>query len=234
VYQAIYFDAGSTVLHSHPRQERNRLSLLSLGFSVEEDRLREMMGWAHEQIWPEMREVRTVEREAQVWRRYYRVLLEALGIPEGDDAFVEELQERAFYGRWTAVYPDVHGCLELLQGLGYRLGLISNALPSLRQVLEDIGLARHFDSIVVSALVGVRKPDEDIYRLALEDLGASPEEAVFVDDMIENVVAAQALGFTAFLIDRHGHQGSTEWDPIPDLGEVVSFAAQRRGDETTS
>lgn len=224
MYHAIYFDAGSTVLHSVPRQERIRLSLLSLGFAVEEKRLQEAMGQAHEQVWAEMKTVRTVEQEMPVWRRYYCVLLEALGLAEGDDALVDQLQERAFYGRWTAVYPDVPGCLELLRGLGYRLGLISNALPSLRQVLDDIGLAHHFDSIVVSALVGVRKPDEDIYRLALDDLGASAEEAVFVDDMIANVAAAQALGFTAFLIDRHGRQSSTEWDPIPDLGEVVSFA----------
>jgi putative hydrolase of the HAD superfamily len=47
---------------------------------------------------------------------------------------------------------------------------------------------------VTSAEIGVMKPDPRIYQVALDRLGLSPPEAVFVDDFIENVEAARRLG----------------------------------------
>jgi putative hydrolase of the HAD superfamily len=55
-------------------------------------------------------------------------------------------------------------------------------------------VAEAFDHIVVSAEVGLIKPDPRIYRLALDGLGVSSEEAVFVDDMAENITGAEAVG----------------------------------------
>ena len=77
----------------------------------------------------------------------------------------------------------------------YRTGLLSNASDVLpRLIRERYGLAGLFDVEVVSALVGLAKPDPAIYRLALERLGTAPEVTVFVDDYEPNVEAAAALG----------------------------------------
>ena len=51
-----------------------------------------------------------------------------------------------------------------------------------------------FDVIIVSAEVGAAKPSEKIYRIALEQLLVEPNEAVFVDDFIENIEACEKLG----------------------------------------
>jgi putative hydrolase of the HAD superfamily len=51
-----------------------------------------------------------------------------------------------------------------------------------------------FDAVVISAQVGMRKPEERIYRYATELIGLPPAECVFVDDMEANVRAAEALG----------------------------------------
>ncbi|MEW5872178.1 MAG: HAD family phosphatase [Chloroflexota bacterium] len=75
----------------------------------------------------------------------------------------------------------------------YKTGLLSNAYDDLRHMLERVwGIADAFDDLVISAEVGVVKPDPAIYRLALERLGVRPGEAVFVDDFARNVAAAQA------------------------------------------
>ncbi len=80
----------------------------------------------------------------------------------------------------------------------YQTGIISNAFDSLHRVLRDVyPIAAHFDVIVGSAAEGVMKPDAAIYRRALERLGRSPAEAVFIDDMPANVVGAQDLGMAA-------------------------------------
>ncbi len=77
----------------------------------------------------------------------------------------------------------------------YKTGLLSNNFPSLRKLLrEHWKIEDAFDGIVISAEVGLLKPDPRIYHLALEQLGISPGEAVFVDDFRYNLAGAQAVG----------------------------------------
>jgi putative hydrolase of the HAD superfamily len=86
----------------------------------------------------------------------------------------------------------------------YRTGLLSNASDVLPRLLrERYGLDGLFDVKVVSALVGLAKPDPAIYRLALERLGTVPEATVFVDDYEPNVAAAAELGIRAIHFVRY-------------------------------
>jgi putative hydrolase of the HAD superfamily len=79
-----------------------------------------------------------------------------------------------------------------------RTALLSNAWPGMRQMIEsEWGIADCFDDLFISAELGLAKPDPKIYRLALDRLGIPPARAVFVDDFIENVRAAAALGLRA-------------------------------------
>jgi putative hydrolase of the HAD superfamily len=57
-----------------------------------------------------------------------------------------------------------------------------------------------FDVIVESSKAGVRKPDPAFYRLALDQLGVEPEEAVFLDDLGINLKPARALGMTTIKV----------------------------------
>lgn len=86
--------------------------------------------------------------------------------------------------------------LDFLRGLRpeRKVCLISNAWSGLRAFITQQGFADVFDYMVISAEVGLIKPDHRIYRLALEELGAKPEESVFIDDMLVNVEAARAVG----------------------------------------
>lgn len=89
----------------------------------------------------------------------------------------------------------------LVRGLRrrYRTGLLSNA--SAREpdwLIERFGLEGLFDVIVLSAAVGLAKPDPAIYSLLLERLGTVAQATVFVDDYPPNVAAAEALGIRGF------------------------------------
>jgi glucose-1-phosphatase len=79
----------------------------------------------------------------------------------------------------------------------YKTGLISNAWGDLREWIVSQKFDDAFDRMMISAEVGVMKPKPEIYLLALEQLGVSSSEAVFVDDFIENVEGARAVGMTA-------------------------------------
>ncbi len=80
----------------------------------------------------------------------------------------------------------------------FKTALLSNATVRLVSTLrDDLQIEDCFDVIVISAQVGLMKPDPAIYRLTLDHLGVTPAQAVFIDDMPENVAAAMALGMHA-------------------------------------
>ncbi len=79
-----------------------------------------------------------------------------------------------------------------------KTALLSNAWDDLHGYLvEPLGIADAFDELVISAEVGAAKPDERIYRLALERLDVSPQQAVFVDDYMDNITSASQQGLQA-------------------------------------
>ncbi len=62
------------------------------------------------------------------------------------------------------------------------------------------GLADHFDVVVESSKVGLRKPDPAIYELVCGELGVAPSEAVFLDDLGVNLKPARAMGMTTIKV----------------------------------
>lgn len=127
--------------------------------------------------------------DEEYWRRIGARL--GLHTPEA----IRDFQQGLF--RDAKTDPQMADLVRWLQGQ-YRTGLLSNASDILpRLIRERYGLDRLFDVEVVSALVGLAKPDPAIYQLMLERLGTPPEATVFVDDYEPNVASAAALGIRA-------------------------------------
>jgi epoxide hydrolase-like predicted phosphatase len=83
---------------------------------------------------------------------------------------------------------------------GYKTGLLSNAWPSARQMLtKSFPCIDAFDVAIISAEVGLAKPDPRIFQLVVDRLGVRPEESVFIDDVSVNVEGARAAGLNAVL-----------------------------------
>jgi len=99
----------------------------------------------------------------------------------------------------------------------YRISILSNADHTLEERIEHTLKLRHlFDDIISSAVVGLAKPDERIYRLAAERLSLPVEECVFIDDAERNVRAAREVGMKA--IHFRVHQGDVLADQLAELG----------------
>ena len=69
-------------------------------------------------------------------------------------------------------------------------------------VFKKSGLRDYFSSFIISSVRGVTKPHEMMYKLALEELNVSPDEAIFIDDSIKNCDGAKELGIHSFLLCR--------------------------------
>src|SRR5512142_3147607 len=76
----------------------------------------------------------------------------------------------------------------------YKTGLISNNWGDLRESLIREKFEDAFDTIIISAEVGVAKPDPKIFQIALEQAGVRPNEAVFVDDFYVNIEGCEKVG----------------------------------------
>jgi len=89
--------------------------------------------------------------------------------------------------------------MERLKG-NYKLGILSNAGNTTRALLEgQYHLHELVDDIVISAEEGLVKPEREIYQLSARRLGTEPERCVFVDDLPENIQAAESLGMRGVL-----------------------------------
>jgi len=97
---------------------------------------------------------------------------------------------------------------EVLRGFKarFKLALVSNFdhPPPLRRLLADTGLEPLFDALVISAEVGLKKPDPRIFDLALARLGLKADSAAHVGDAPEDMEGAAAAGLLPVLIDRDG------------------------------
>jgi putative hydrolase of the HAD superfamily len=80
---------------------------------------------------------------------------------------------------------------------GVRLALLSNAPEPLATAIDRSGWSASFDRRFYSCRLGLAKPDPAVYQAVLDDLGATPESVLFIDDRAENVLAATALGLQA-------------------------------------
>lgn len=78
-----------------------------------------------------------------------------------------------------------------------RVGLISNAWTGMRDWIIAKKFADVFDDMVISAEIGIAKPDARIYQAAMQNLQVLPNESVFLDDMPRNVEAARNIGMHA-------------------------------------
>jgi glucose-1-phosphatase len=80
-----------------------------------------------------------------------------------------------------------------------RLGLLSNTDPiHVAHFETNYSFVHHFPVRIYSCRVGSMKPFPVIYHHALREVGAMPDEALFIDDVRENILAAAALGINAF------------------------------------
>ena len=120
---------------------------------------------------------------------HWRTVATTLGVPENR---IQELQDRFWAG--DAVDKRL---VEYIRGLNknFKTGLLSNAWSGARQSLNQRNACDMvFQYSMFSYEVRLKKPDPEIYKRILSFMQVRPEEAIFVDDMPENIEGANSIG----------------------------------------
>lgn len=145
--------------------------------------------------------IRALERGECTEAEFEAQLAEQLSTLDGSPVVADGLLARMFAA--SRHDEEMHGLMRAARRAGMRTGLLSNSWGGgyPRHLFPDL-----FDAVVISSEVGMRKPEERIFRLAAEVLGLEPAECVFIDDITDNVTAAQAVGLVGL---HHRTAGET-------------------------
>jgi epoxide hydrolase-like predicted phosphatase len=154
-----------------------------------------MREWVRSAYGPEESEspIHALERGEVTDAEFEQILAAALVDTDGGPVPAPGLLKRMFAA--SVIQAEMLDLVRELRGSGLRTALLSNSWGGKadgypRDVLDEL-----FDVAVISGEVGMRKPEERIFTLAADQLGLSPGECVFVDDVEGNITAAKALGF---------------------------------------
>ena len=135
--------------------------------------------------------------------------------------------------------PDAIQAIAELNRRGYRMGVISNTTSSveLAGYLQECGLNRYFEAVVLSAALGRCKPSPEIFWEATRAMRLDPARCAYVGNKIPNdVVGSRKAGFAmAIIIEPVAAPRENEPDPVekPDaviheLSELLDIFPPRR------
>jgi epoxide hydrolase-like predicted phosphatase len=178
--RAVFFDLGGVILRTEFQSPRERLA--------------EEVGWTYEELVKIVFESKS-SQDASIGKisedEHWKFVARALHRPLKER---EAIQKEFFAGDIIELIAFIHSLRPR-----YGTGLISNAWDGLRPYMQREKLDDAFDTLIISAEVGVMKPEAAIFQHALEQLEVKPKEAVFVDDFAENITGCEALGMRGIL-----------------------------------
>jgi beta-phosphoglucomutase len=136
----------------------------------------------------------------------------------------EEMLSWLFAGRFDRLFSDVMPALEALHELGLPLAVISNFDTHLRDLLHQLHLLHYFEFVIVSAEVGIAKPEPGIFELAVTRAKMPRERLLYVGDHVgDDIEGARGAGMDAVLIDRGNRHRGALCPRIASLLELADY-----------
>ena len=177
--KTIFFDIGGVLIDIHPERT---YQYLSDSADVEVSMVKESFPWdAHDQY----------ERGIINNEDWFSTFKESLPQPCC-------LKRSDFWNAWKLLLGEEKNTVNILEALNkqYSIWLLSNTNP--KHIQDEIEKRYLFPSLVNGAVysfdVGVRKPEKEIYEIAMQRANANPQECLFIDDLLENIQAAKQIG----------------------------------------
>lgn len=224
-YKAVFFDRDNTLTFKN-QEVFNKYKNIVEKFSGKEFLMdNKKMFSIFEKIKKQGFNTKTYDNEIEFYKQYYKqVLIDECGY---ENELISKTANDIFDLMWLndrSLYSDVIPVFKKLKECEIKIGIISDTTLSLQKTLESLGLGKFIDCYTSSTEVGIMKPDPKIYLTAISKLNLNPEECIYVDDFIDEVIGAANLGLKAFRINRNEKE-KLEYD-IFSLEEIIKYIEQ--------
>lgn len=195
-YHALLVDAAGTLIDaSQSTQQIYHEIGLKYGIRYSEEEIAAKYKAAYGQPWCRYR-MRYEDDGRLFWQC---IVQEATGCKDPallDDLYHYYTTEKA----WHIGDPNAEKAFKAMRARGIKLAVVSNFDTRLRPLMRVLQCYDWFDTIVVSAEVGLEKPNPEIFRTACRELGVKPEQVLHVgDDKTNDIVGASAAGCDSLL-----------------------------------
>jgi len=219
--KAVMFDLGLTLIQTASFPEIYRRIVARFGIKISVDDIVRAQKETESEF-----DTSTYDEShrKEFWTNYNVSLLEKLGVEENSVFVAEQIDALWWDCSHLQVYPDVEPTFSELKNRGIKIGLVSNGFKQdIDHVLSELGLEQWFDAIVSIDSCNCAKPDKRIFLHALDKLGVSPSEAVFVgDSILQDYEGALGVGIKPYLIDRE-RKPPSHYDKIASLTDVLNL-----------
>jgi HAD superfamily hydrolase (TIGR01509 family) len=211
----VYFDLGDTLVYipeSIKLQISDDLAACGINISVAGYDWLIKKEWKRRETWAAQRHIKSVKSglsEIRYWVEFFAKALNRLGVQEKAPQIIARLASIQADPKSFELYPYALEILKTLKEMGIEVGIISNAFPSARKILEQTGLIELFDEkhLILSCEYNSIKPEAGIYKEAITRAGVEPNEIVFIDDRESFLGQAVKQKMNALVI-RHETQVS--------------------------
>jgi len=223
--RAVFFDAVGTVIFPNPT-----ITEIYGDVAVRHGGQRKPLDELRQSFARSFAEQETVDitlnwrtSDARERERWQIIVASSLDDVTNPDAAFEELYQHFSRGAAWRVPTGIAGVLDSMQSRGLILGMGSNYDSRLIQVMDELTELRLLrDRLVISSLVGCRKPAKAFFEAVIARAGVPAESILFVGDDLQNdLQGAQAAGLQAVLLDPN-QRGPLDQPRIQDLTDLLT------------
>ncbi|MCA9845238.1 MAG: HAD family hydrolase [Dehalococcoidia bacterium] len=219
--RAVFFDLDDTLLDGVGAMQAAWplvLAPVSEQFGVDVDRLRDSIRRESSEFWKDEAVVGHWRLDLEGART---ICVEKAFSAEGvDPSLARQVAEhyRDAFREHSHLFPDAIATLEAIRASGLKTALLTNGAGGpQRDKIDRFELADYFDTIVIEGEFGRGKPSPDVFRHALDVVGATPDQAWHIgDNLFADVCGAQSVGLHAAWIHRERLQMREDPPAVPD------------------
>jgi len=225
--KAVIFDLFGTLVDSFKTHEyREVLSEMASSLSIPEDSFYNL--WTGSFNQRALGVFKTIEDN-------FEFIGNQLDKPINVSGIEQAVRIRLNYSKKTLVpRNDAIMTLKHLRKIGFKIGLISDCTYEIPLIWEESLLAPHFDNVIFSCNVGIKKPDPRIYSLACKKLNVKSKNCLYIGDgSSRELSGALNVGMFPVLIETPSEKDSVRIDEenwegskISSLSEILNYFNQ--------
>jgi HAD superfamily hydrolase (TIGR01509 family) len=146
--------------------------------------------------------------------------IERFGLTDKPEDLCREWFDMALftYRHTVKLKPHAREYLDALKQRGVKIGVATSSVEELyKAAFENLDLTKYFDAVATSQEAGRGKAYPDVFMLAAEKLGVSPNDCIVFEDVLQAMKSAKSAGMTVFGI--YDEMSKDDWEEIRKTAE---------------